>query len=357
MTIDFSWQLPTVADAVYGDARPRQRGERHSDAHPYSLAVTDPRGRRFNYFDYLIQVARAAEQAGFDAIRIPEDEHGEEPWIVAGVVGREARKLRLITEFHASRGSAVYAAKNAASFQRFTGGRFAWQISSGGNDPQRRRLGDFVAQANVLPRIEEFITVARGVLTETDYTYKGDFFEVLHGGFSGSLAGLNVPRIYLSGSDEAAQRLSAKHADVHIFEAAALGLIERDIARLRGLATREGRSLQFGLRIDLVARETEQEALFDARRFHRQSSEPHDVTDGQSGHRLWSGLSTHLTGATATLVGSYDQVAEALIDFGRSGVEHFLLSSVPHFEEAYRIGEHVLPRVRAALSSAGRYVA
>jgi alkanesulfonate monooxygenase len=72
---------------------------------------------------------------------------------------------------------------------------------------------------------------------------------------------------------------------------------------------------------------------------------------------LWGGLSTDNTGAAATLVGSYEQVAEALLAYAAVGVDSFLLSAVPHFEEAYRIGEHVLPLVRSQLTSAQRRAA
>src|SRR5207245_2479823 len=98
---------------------------------------------------------RAVDLSGFNGIHIPDDADGDESWIVAGYVARSTRRLTLLTEFDAARGSAVYAAKNAVSFQRFTGGRFAWQITQGSSEQERRRAGDFVSDADILPRIEE----------------------------------------------------------------------------------------------------------------------------------------------------------------------------------------------------------
>lgn len=58
MTIQFFWQVPTAGDGRYADAKQRIRGER-SDHKPYfQPGVTDPRGRRFNYFDHLHQIAK-----------------------------------------------------------------------------------------------------------------------------------------------------------------------------------------------------------------------------------------------------------------------------------------------------------
>ena len=349
MTTEFLWQLPTSGDGRYGNSKKERRGERSSARHPYSEGVTDPRGLNFNYFDYLHQVARAAELAGFEGVRIPEDINGDEPWIVAGYVARGNRHLKLLTEFDASRGSSVYAAKNTVSYQRFTDGRFAWQISTGGDEQHRRALGDFVADDEIIPRIEEFVTVARGVLTQSPYTFKGQYFEVLNGGFQGALANHKVPPVYLSGDSHEALALSAKTADVHIFGAAGVDDIKQQIEHLNAIAKQHGRKLGFGLRIDIVARETEQEAIFDAHRFWEQSDKKNGSYAPSVNNNLWSGLSTDITGANATLVGSYEQVTQALVDYAAAGITSFLLSSVPHFEEAYRLGEYVLPAVRSQI--------
>jgi alkanesulfonate monooxygenase len=350
MSIEFIWQLPTSGDGRHGNAERERRGERSSAAHPYSPGVTDPRGRSFNYFDHLHQVARAADLAGFDGLRIPEDPAGDEPWIVAGYVARGTRHLKLLTEFEASRGSSVYAAKNAVSYQRFTGGRFAWQIKAGGDEKQRRAQGDFVADGDRHARIEEFLTVARGVLTQSPYSFKGRFFEVQNGGFQGALGNQSVPLVYLSGNSPEDYGLSAKVADVHVFDAASTAELEKKVALVRELAKTEGRQLGFGLRLDVLARETEEEAIFDAERYWQQPGGRQSGGAPTVDQRLWAGLTSNNTGAAATLVGSYEQVVQALIAYFAAGIDSFLLSAVPSFEEAYRLGEHVLPLVRSQVS-------
>jgi len=297
MSIEFIWQLPT--------------------------GVSDPRGTRFNYLDYLHQVARAADLSGFDGIQIQNDPQGDESWIVAGYLARSTRHVRLLTEFDASRGSAVYAAKNAVSYQRYSRGRFAWQIGTGGSTEQRRAQGDFANDGDVIPRIEEFITVARGVLTSGSYSFKGKYFEVLNGGFKGPLSNSPVPRIYLSGNTPEAYQLSSRVADVHVFDAVSRDQLEAEIRKLEDLGTRRP---HLGLRLSLVARETETEARADAAHY-----------PGRPG-----------------LVGSYAQLATQLADYVKMGIGSFIVTAAPHLEEAYRIGEHILPAVRRLLSPSGR---
>ncbi len=355
MTIEFIWQLPTSGDSRYGNADKLRRGERTSAEHPYSPGVTDPRGTSFNYLDHLHEIARASELAGFDGIRIPEDAEGDDPWILAGYISRGTRHLKILTEFEASWGSAVYAAKNAVSFQRFTGGRFAWQIKTGGDAQQRRTQGDFVKDSDVHQRIEEFVTVARGVLTQSPYSFKGRFFEVLNGGFQGPLGGQVVPPVYLSGNTEADLSLSASVADIHIFDAVTVAKLKEQIASLKSKTDDTKRKVAIGLRLDIIARETEQEAFRDATRYRNQTRQTGSV-DALEEH-LWGGLTTHVTGANVTLIGSYQQVSAALIAYAEAGVTSFLLSATPHFEEAYRIGEHVLPLVHEHLQPQQRRAA
>jgi len=265
--------------------------------------------------------------------------------------------LKLITQFEAAWGSSVYAAKNAVSFQRYTNGRVAWQISSEGNSKGRRALGDYVSDEDILPRIEEFLTVSKGVTTQVPFTFKGRFFEVLNGGFQGALGNQPVPQVYLSGSSDDDYRLSAKHADVHVFDAVPLADIKLQIDAFKSFAKQEKRSVALGLRIDVITRETEKEAIFDARRFWEQSSKKTSGGDPLISHNLWEGLSTSTTGARATLVGSYEQIAQSLIAYAHAGISSFQLSAVPHLEEAYRLGEYVLPIVRAEINPEHRRVA
>ena len=49
---------------------------------------------------------------------------------------------------------------------------------------------------------------------------------------------------------------------------------------------------------------------------------------------------------TVGIVGSYEQCAERLDDLVRIGADSLILSGLPHLEEAYRVGEEVLPLFR-----------
>src|SRR5690606_19351008 len=63
---------------------------------------------------------------------------------------------------------------------------------------------------------------------------------------------------------------------------------------------------------------------------------------------LWTGLVPYLGAPSVAFVGSYDQVAAALLELrDQAGVGEYLFMGWPDLEEMTRFAEQVRPRVRA----------
>jgi alkanesulfonate monooxygenase len=62
---------------------------------------------------------------------------------------------------------------------------------------------------------------------------------------------------------------------------------------------------------------------------------------------VWAGIGLVRGGVGTALVGSYDEVADRIVEYHELGFEEFILSGYPHLEEAYWFGEGVMPRLRA----------
>lgn len=308
MTIRTYWQLDPAAEPHRLEPSARR----------LSRIVTPLRGAPHTRFDYYAQIAEAAAQTHFDGVFVAHRPEADESRIVAASLARETRGLHFVAEFPASVGSAVYAAKQATTFQRGTHDRFAWAIAPDADARTRARDGDHVPEDRLDQRLDEFLTVARGVHTRRPFSFKGEHFEVENGGFEEPLNRVPFPAVFLQGESEEALDLSARHADVHLFRRS--DKLAALIEGLDALAQRADRSVAFGLIQPVLARETEEEARLEANRAGR---------------------------APGTLVGSYDAVARHLAELAGFGITHFVLSAEPQVEEAYRIGQHVLPRLRA----------
>ncbi len=66
------------------------------------------------------------------------------------------------------------------------------------------------------------------------------------------------------------------------------------------------------------------------------------------GPNLWAGVGLVRGGAGTALVGSHVEVAERIKEYASLGISEFIMSGVPHLEEAYWFGEGVLPLLQRA---------
>jgi len=212
-------------------------------------------------------------------------------------------------EFHPAIASPVYAAKLAASLQRYSASRLGWRLRIDLDQTTARAHGDFLPEQDRYPRAAEFLTVARGVWSTASYSYEGRFYQVLGGGFPQSRSSPQFPAVYLSGTSPEALALSAEHADVHLFSPA------EDLRLLPD-------GVKAGLVLPILAREDDEEAALAAKR---------------------SGLD-RLPGA---VIGSYDRVAGLLAGYAARGVSEFVLQPPDPVTDGYLLGQHVLPLLRA----------
>ena len=372
MTTQFLWRLPTT-----GDTQTKSLGlwDLGSDGRPvgyFPKATTHlqaPRDR-FTYLDHVARVAKAAEAAGFHGVLLPADPDGEEPWVVASALIRETRLIRFLPSFHTANFKPVHGARITATAQRHSGDRFDWNIVSGEIDEIQRRYGDFASREERYARTAEFAKIARGVLTQKDFDFAGKVYQVEKGGLEPPLSNVRSPTVYLSGSSETALSVAVAHADVYVTWLEPLESLRRKIADLRARADAQGRTLRFGVRVDVLARATDEEAWRDAQRIwetagHAGSQERTSAPDidsetgewefaGKSaraarfedtilGPQLWATESFVRSGPTLSLVGSYAKVAETLKAYRDLGIDTFLLAASPHFDEAYRLGAELLP--------------
>lgn len=310
MTIQTYWQLDPAAERSRSEPGDRPR---------WQPVIREIRNASINRYDHYAQIARAAAITGFDGLFIRHRDAQDDSQIIAAAIARSTPRLLLVPEFPASVGSAVYAAKQAVSFQRLTHGRLGWAIAPDADAKARARIADHVADDDLVARAEEFLTVACGVHGTRPFSFKGRFFEVKGGGFEEPLNRVAFPKVFLRGDSEEAGALSARQADVHLLDAAPVETLRNAVEAIDRQALAVGRSIEFGLVASVVARESDEEA---------REAGPADIA------------------------GSYQAVADNLAALAAIGIRHFVLSASPSLEEAYRIGQFVLPRFRAACDPA-----
>ncbi|HEX4832110.1 MAG TPA: LLM class flavin-dependent oxidoreductase [Trebonia sp.] len=264
-------------------------------------------------------------------------------------------------------------ASAAATLDHLSGGRLLVNVVSGTDDAGA--YGDDVTtNPRRYARTAEFMQLVRRLWEEEDVTFSGEYYWVKSSTLP--LRPARRPTLYFGGASPAAERVAAEHADVQLFWGEPLDGVAQRIARLGALAARAGREhppLEFGLRITTVARATADEAWEVAeqkvaamagaagqldetpagRGWAAAAGQQRLQSLAQRGEVLDSCLYTAPArfggqgAATTWLVGSFDEVADALAKYAALGISHFILSDTPYKAEAARAGDELLPRLRA----------
>ena len=198
--------------------------------------------------------------------------------------------------------------------------------------------------------VGELLEVVAGVWAGHPYSHDGRWFSVQDGGFWGGpqtadggrlLERRPSPAVFLDGTDDAHIELSARFADVHLFDLDEPSAVADGIERLRARAAGHGRTVRYGLRLPIWAREFTDEAWRDLRRV---------VPDASAGGSpRWRGFDRLGVGRPAGLVGSFEDVAASLSELAGLGVSVLVLEGVAPIEDAYRLGEFVLPSVQSSV--------
>lgn len=373
MSTEFFWRLPLGSD---GPFMAIDKNTRNAPVwRPGSIApgrLPDGSPDRFTYIDYIAQVAKAAELAGFGGALLPT---GPEPWIAAAAIARETQRIRFLVAFQATWTLPAYAAQQAATLQLLSRNRLEWNIITGGVPAQQRAQGDFLEHDLRYRRTGEFLDIVEALWQQETVNYEGRIYRLENGSLPPSLREARRPGIYFSGFSEAALEVAARHADVYLNWAEPVEKLRPHIRRVADLAAQHNRTVRFGVRLDVIARETEDAAWSEARKqfdsidastarvmqriaagsdsvgaarqtaYHADSTRFEDLVVGPN---LWAGFGKARPGPAVGLVGSYSNVAQRLAEFREAGITTFILAGNPHLEEALRVGQEVLPLVGAS---------
>ncbi|GAA5037677.1 alkanesulfonate monooxygenase [Thermocatellispora tengchongensis] len=356
MALRVHWYLPTNGDNrdIVGSG----------DGSEHTLAAVASGFRRPD-IDYLGQIARSAEQLGYEAVLTPTGLWCEDAWITTAALTQVTKRLKFLVAFRPGLLSPTLAAHQAATFQRVSGGRLLLNVVTGGDSAEQRRFGDHLDHDRRYSRTEEFLAVLRGV---TDlargerFEFKGEHFHIEDAAVD--TAPWGRPEIFFGGASPAAERVAARQADTYLAWGEPPEQIAARLGRMRELAEAEGRRLSFGIRLHVISRDTSGQAWAEAERLlsrispdriaavqatfassesvgQRRMAALHggDRTKLEISPNLWAGYGLVRGGAGTALVGSHEEVADRIQEYHELGLDHFILSGQPHLEEAYWFAE------------------
>jgi alkanesulfonate monooxygenase len=358
MTLRFHWFLPT-----HGDGRDIVGGG-------HGIPVGAAGSIRQPTVGYLGQIARGAEQLGFEAALTPTGAWCEDAWLTTAMLVPVTERLKFLVAFRPGLIAPALSAQMASTFQRQSGGRLLLNVVTGGESAEQRGYGDFLDKDQRYARTDEFLDIVRRLWDGQTVTVHG---EHLHAeGARLTRLPDPVPEVYFGGSSAAAGPVAAHHADVYLTWGEPPDAVADKLRWIDTLAAAHGRTVRHGIRLHTVSRDTADEAWRQAERLiapldaaairAAQEGLARSESEGQRRMRalhggdrrnleihpnLWAGVGLLRGGAGTALVGSHAEVADLIEQYARIGIGEFILSGYPCLEEAYWFGEGVLPILRA----------
>jgi alkanesulfonate monooxygenase len=341
--------------------------------------LTAARGASARAFDtdYITRFVRAHEASGFDTGLVGYGATGVDGFSIASHALHVTEKFRVLIAHRPGFAQPTLVARKLATLDNLTGGgRVAMHFITGGDEADQHRDGDFVPHDDRYRRTTEYMEVIRRTLTSDEpFDYEGEFYR-FEGAYStvkpATEAGIPL---YFGGASGPALEAGAKNADTYMLWGEPLAGIEERIAQIRQVSARYGRSPRFSISLRPILGETEDEAWARAQEIGdrtkervkgRDFSDPGvrrnessvgaarlrafaaegDVLD----ERLWMRVA-RLTGSggnSTALVGTAEQVADALLKYIHLGISTVLIRGFDPLGDAIDYGKELIPRLREA---------
>jgi alkanesulfonate monooxygenase len=312
---------------------------------------------------YTRELAQAHERAGFDRVLIGYQSTMPDGFIVAADVLSHTSTLGVLLAHRPGFVAPTVAARKLATLDLFSAGRLAVHTISGSDDAEQERDGDFLDHDARYRRTDEYLQILRDLWTsDGPIDHDGHFYR-FRGAYS-EVRPVTQPHlpIYFGGSSDIAIEIAAKHADVYALWGEPLADAAAHIQKVKQAAAKHGRLPGISLSLRPILGPTEQQAWDRANRILEEtkrnaSSWPHARHDAQNvgsqrllaaaargdvhDKRLFTALAaaTGAAGNSTALVGTPEQVTEALLDYVDVGVTTILIRGYDPLSDAEDYGE------------------
>ncbi len=339
-------------------------GHHSSEIHPQVGPVLQP--------EYVEKVARAHEEAGFDRALVAFHSNSPDSTLIASHAASVTKKLQFLIAHRPGFAAPTLAARQFATLDTFNGGRTAVHIITGGDDKELRGDGSYIGKDERYARTDEYLTVLRQEWTaDQPFDFKGEYYQ-FEGAHSAVKSAKPIP-LYFGGSSDAAIEVAGKHADVYALWGETYEQVREVVARVRAEAAKHGRQVRFSLSLRPILAATEDQAWARAERILQRAKEvaadkgvvrKEPANEGSKrllaaaaqgsrlDKRLWTGVAGLLgaKGNSTSLVGTAEQVAEALVDYYDLGITTFLIRGFDPLEDAIDYGRTLIPLTRQLIA-------
>lgn len=315
---------------------------------------------------YLRDFCRAHEEAGFDLVLVGYTSASAEGFAVATYASQHTSRLGFLIAHRPGLVAPSLAARKIATLDHLCDGRLAIHVIAGLSDAEQQSEGDFLAKPDRYARAREYLEVMRRLWTaEKPFDFEGRHYRLKKAFTEIKPLQKPHPLLFFGGSSEEAYDMGAEQCDVYAMYGEPLAETAARIAEYKARTAAHGRKAAFNMSFRPIIAETEGAAWDKARQILSEiKSGPRIVPSADvSGRRLleiaargeihdarlWTPIAeaTGARGNTTCLVGTAEQVAQAMLEYYRLGIDSFLIRGFDPLNDARGYGRELIPRLRA----------
>jgi FMNH2-dependent dimethyl sulfone monooxygenase len=306
-------------------------------------------------FDYALAQARFIASYGA--------EYQLEALTTVAALAPVTQRLKLIAAVHPGLWHPGVVAKMGSTIDFLSNGRFCLNVVSGWFKDEFTIYGEpWLEHDERYRRSEEFIRVLKGLWTEDNFHFRGDFYRINGGWVKPRPIHQNPhPEIFQGGNSKAARRMAARVSDWYFMNGNTIEGVKAQIQEVSALAHQQGRRVKFGLNAFILVRDTEKEAHDVLREIIayadkeavegfgdavKQAGASTQEKEGMWANSNFEDLVQYNDGFKSGLIGTAEQVAQKIRQYYEVGVDLILGGFLHYSDDLPAFGRTVIPLVR-----------
>ena len=315
-------------------------------------------------WEHCSQIVKTAEEQGFRNILCPSSyQVGQDTLSFVAGCAPITSKINLLAAVRCGEMQPIMLARTLATLDHMLEGRLTVNIIS----------SDFPGQiedsAYRYQRSREVVQILKQAWTQDVINFKGEIyqFENVTADPAKPYQQNGGPLLYFGGYSPSALALCAEFCDVYLMWPETKEILTQRMKAVSSLAEQHNRTLDYGLRVHIIVRDTEKEAREYAQDLVSKlddgkgssirdraldstslgvahQAKNREIADG-FGYiepHLWTGVGRARSGCGAALVGSTDQILSELESYQKMGIRAFILSGYPHMDECVSFGSKIM---------------
>ncbi|MGB0208080.1 MAG: LLM class flavin-dependent oxidoreductase [Candidatus Puniceispirillaceae bacterium] len=333
-----------------------------SDDYQY-LGVPD--GTLRSSWAHCSEIVTRSEQNGFRNILCPSSyQVGQDTLSFVAGCAPITENINLLAAVRCGEMQPIMLARTIATLDHMLAGRLTINIISS-DFPGQKEESSYRYQRSL-----EVVEILKQAWTQDEINYQGEVyqFENVPTDPARPYQQNGGPLLYFGGYSPDAVELCAQHCDVYLMWPETREDLAARMKTVNERAEQYDRTLDYGLRVHMIVRDTEAEAREYAEMLVSQLDDDTGIQireraldstslgvarqarnreladmEGFIERHLWTGVGRARSGCGAALVGSADQILSEIEAYQKMGMRSFIFSGYPHLDECDYIGKLVLP--------------